>query len=337
MTSFIYISGSFLALFLGLLILSKKKKRPYDYILGIWLLLISVHIAVFYLQEIALNIPLNWIALNAVFPLLQGVFLYLYTGLLLQKIQFKPSTWLHFLPFIIFSILITGFGGDVIHGLLILSVVLSGFIYIAMSFQMTGGFHSFFKHNNHWLKILVSGLGLVWLIFIVIGMSSHLLGFSPVRHEIIFVSVNIFVFAVGYFGLKEGHILQEPQVKGKYDSSPLLAQDFDKIGLQLDTLMEGKRVFLNPNLKIGNLANELSMPTHYLSQYFNVSLNTNYYDYINSLRIAELKSRISDGQLDSLSLLGLAYDCGFNSKATLNRVFKKQTGQTPSGYIKSLK
>ena len=101
--------------------------------------------------------------------------------------------------------------------------------------------------------------------------------------------------------------------------------------------MEGKRAFLNPNLKIGNLANELSLPTHYLSQYFNVSLNTNYYDYINSLRIAELKSRISDGQLDSLSLLGLAYDCGFNSKATLNRVFKKQTGQTPSGYIKSLK
>lgn len=289
------------------------------------------------MQEIALNIPLNWVDLNAIFPLLQGVFLYLYTGLLLQKIQFKPVLWFHFLPFIVFSILITLVGGDVIHSLLIFSVVLSGVIYITMSFQLIGGFHSFFKRNNHWLKILISGLGLIWFIFFLVGISNHLLDFTPFRHESIFLSVNIFVFAIGYFGLKEGHILQEAHIKGKYDSSPLSTQDFDKISLLLNTVMAEKRAFLNPNLKIGNLANEISVPTHHLSQYFNVSLEATYYDYINKLRIAELKSKIADGQLGSLSLLGLAFDCGFNSKATLNRVFKKHTGQTPSEYIKSQK
>ena len=289
------------------------------------------------MQEIAVDIPLNWLVLNAVFPLLQGVFLYLYTGFLFQKIQLKASLGFHFLPFFFFSVMIIRFGEDIINGPLVVSLILSGIIYIYLSIRIIGGFGSFFQQNNHWLKILITGLGLVWLTFIVVGMINHVFDFAPIRHEAIFLSVNLFVFAIGYFGLKEGHILQEPRIIGKYNSSPLNVDDFDQIKNRLDLLMEEKQIFLNPGFKIGDLARELSVPTHHLSQYFSAALNTNYYDYINSLRVGKLKSQIADGKLETLSLLGLAFDCGFNSKATLNRVFKKHTGQTPSEYITSQK
>lgn len=325
-----------MAFFLGLLIVAKKKKRNYDYVLSIWLYLISIHIAVFSFQEMEFNIPLNWYLMNATIPLAQGVFLYLYTGLLLQTIRIKLILILHFLPLLIFAIGLSIFGEELIIPLIV-SVMVSGSIYITLTIKMLGGFETFFRRNNHWLKILTSGLGVVWSIFIVIGILNHLFSYSPISHEYLFLSVNFFVFAIGFFGLKEGHILQEPQTKGRYSSSPLDSTDFAKIKILLNKLTQKKKFFLDSNLKISDLALQIEIPTHHLSQYFNSSLDTTYYDYINCLRIDELKRKIVKNELVTLSILGLAYDCGFNSKATFNRAFKKQNGQTPTEYIRSIK
>lgn len=335
MIQFVYIPGSFLAFFLGLLIISKKRKKNYDYILCIWLFFISLHIAIFYLEGIEISIP-SWFIINAAFPLLQGVLLYLYTGLLLQTIRIKPILALHFLPFLIFAIGISIFGEE-LKSPLIVSMIVSGSTYITLTFRMLGGFETFFKRNNHWLKILTSGLGVIWMIFVVIAILNHLFDYAHLKHEYIFLSVNVFVFAIGYFGLKEGHILREPTTKGMYSSSPLSNNDFAKIKIILDELTQEKKFFLDPNLKISDLALQIGIPTHHLSQYFNSSLEITYYDYINCFRIDELKRRIVRNELTTLSILGLAYDCGFNSKATFNRAFKKQSGQTPSEYIKSIK
>lgn len=49
-----------------------------------------------------------------------------------------------------------------------------------------------------------------------------------------------------------------------------------------------------------------------------------------------IKQRLDDGEAENFSILGIASDCGFNSKASFNRVFKKITGSTPSAYIKSI-
>ena len=299
-------------------------------------MLISLHILIFYLQEIAFELPIEWFVVNATFPLLQGVFLYLYTGILLQKIQVTSILALHFLPFLIFAILGPKFG-EILLNPLIICVVISGIVYITLTFGMLGRFDSFYKRNNHWLKILTSGLAIVWAVFILSGMLNHLFDYSLVKHEYIFLSVNIFVFAIGFFGLKQGLILQEPQLKSKYSSSPLGIEDFKKIKNRLDILATSTQFYLNSELKISDLASQLNIPTHHLSQYFSAFLDTSYYDYINGLRIDEFKQRIVKNELDTLSLLGLALECGFNSKATFNRAFKKVHGQTPTEYLNSSK
>ena len=62
------------------------------------------------------------------------------------------------------------------------------------------------------------------------------------------------------------------------------------------------------------------------------TLNQNFYDFINTHRIEEIKKRMNDSKFQNLTLLALAYDVGFNSKSVFNAAFKKHTGMTPKEY-----
>ena len=73
-----------------------------------------------------------------------------------------------------------------------------------------------------------------------------------------------------------------------------------------------------------------------LSEAINSGVGKNFNDFVNSYRVKEVEQMLQDGKQEQLSLLGIALECGFNSKATFNRVFKKMTGQSPSQYVSSL-
>ena len=61
----------------------------------------------------------------------------------------------------------------------------------------------------------------------------------------------------------------------------------------------------------------------------NLELKKNFYTFVNELRIEEVKEKLRDPKNDNLKILSLAYDSGFNSKATFNRIFKQYVGLTP--------
>ena len=69
----------------------------------------------------------------------------------------------------------------------------------------------------------------------------------------------------------------------------------------------------------------------------NKKVGKNFYDFVNQYRLEEFKRLLSDPKNRNLTLLSLAIDCGFNSKSSFNRHFKKVTGQTPSQYFAALK
>jgi putative ABC transport system permease protein len=58
-------------------------------------------------------------------------------------------------------------------------------------------------------------------------------------------------------------------------------------------------------------------------------------DYVNELRIEEVKRKMDDPACSHIKIIEIAYECGFNSKATFNRVFKKLTGKPPTEYKKA--
>ena len=72
-----------------------------------------------------------------------------------------------------------------------------------------------------------------------------------------------------------------------------------------------------------------------ISKTINQGFQMNFNDCINSYRIEAVKNSLDLGEHKKTTLLGIAYDCGFNSKATFNRAFKKHTGKTPKEYIET--
>lgn len=100
----------------------------------------------------------------------------------------------------------------------------------------------------------------------------------------------------------------------------------------LENIMKKEKPFLDPDLKINDLAKLIDTPTHLLSEYINKKLNLNFFEFINQYRVYEFKQRVNNPQYEKYTLLAIALDVGFNSKASFNRIFKQQTKLTPSQY-----
>ena len=99
--------------------------------------------------------------------------------------------------------------------------------------------------------------------------------------------------------------------------------------------MTEEQLFLNPELKLSDIANKLNTSSFVLSYLFNQHMGTSFYDYINNLRVEYFKQRVKMGDTKKYTLDALATRCGYNSRTTFFRNFKKATGMTPSEYIAS--
>ncbi|MBO6522584.1 MAG: helix-turn-helix transcriptional regulator [Balneolaceae bacterium] len=97
--------------------------------------------------------------------------------------------------------------------------------------------------------------------------------------------------------------------------------------------MKKHEPYLNPGLKIGELADEIGIPSHRLSFIINNMAGKNFFEFVNEYRVKEVKKRLPDPQFKNLTIEAIARDCGFNSSASFYRVFKQQTGLTPKQYL----
>ena len=123
--------------------------------------------------------------------------------------------------------------------------------------------------------------------------------------------------------------------KPRYIRTAFTRQQAREIERKLIELMEKEKPFLNPRLSSPDLAELVGITTNQLSQFLNEYLNKNFYDYVNLFRLKEFQKLCKNLKYSHLSILGLAYESGFNSKTTFNAFFKRETGVTPSEYFKT--
>ncbi len=102
-------------------------------------------------------------------------------------------------------------------------------------------------------------------------------------------------------------------------------------------LFEKEQLFLEPDLSLEVLSNKLGISKSYLSAIINQTTNKNFYNFINSYRLDFLISLFKENKNKDFTILALAFEAGFNSKSTFQAFFKKQTGQTPTQFIKNSK
>lgn len=363
----IFIAGISIALFISALLLVKKDKSTSDIFLFLWMLLNAVHLSFFYLfySETIFDYP-HLLGVQFPFPLLHGVLLYYYVSSVTNQLPKNRSivflhlvptilTFLYLIPFILLpaaqKIEIFKTGGQaylVFQKILLIAVFLSGIVYVIWSSlllrkhkkRIRNQFSNIEEINLKWLQFLTYGLGVVWSLVIVTQ-----------NDTLIYMGVSVFVILVGFFGIQQKNIfstkeigpkikekeVEQEQVKEKYISSGLSEEKEAEYYENLNNLVTQEKIYTQSELSLSDLASRLEIHPNYLSQIINKKESKTFYDYINAYRVEEFKRLIAISENQQFTLMAVAYDCGFNSKSSFNRYFKKITGQTPSQYVKALK
>lgn len=127
-----------------------------------------------------------------------------------------------------------------------------------------------------------------------------------------------------------GSALPAPET-AKYSKSGMTAAAVQLIGERLTRRMQQKQDYLHNDLTLSELAQRIGTSPQLLSEYLNTVLQQNFFDYINSQRVAEVQRQISNAT-QAVALLDLALAAGFNSKSTFNAAFRKHSGMTPSAW-----
>ncbi len=122
----------------------------------------------------------------------------------------------------------------------------------------------------------------------------------------------------------------------RYRNSPLSEIEQKQYLDKLISIMKTEKPFLDPNLTALQLSNISNIKPHYVSQIINEKLGQNFYEFVNTFRVEEVKRLMLEPDQEFKTLLALGLESGFNSKSSFNRVFKQQTGLTPTQYKKRI-
>lgn len=122
--------------------------------------------------------------------------------------------------------------------------------------------------------------------------------------------------------------------KKKYKKASLNPAETARYYVQLQDLIQKEAPFLKPNLGLRELALMLGLHPNKLSELLNDKIGKNFSEFINYYRVERFKKLAILPKNSHLSLLGITYESGFNSKTSFNTFFKKETGMTPKAYLK---
>ncbi len=127
------------------------------------------------------------------------------------------------------------------------------------------------------------------------------------------------------------------EVKQEHKSQPFNPHELTELNLRLENLLQKEKVYLNPELSLRSLATSLNIHPNKLSWLINEYNGKNFNEYINSYRLETFKSKAVHPENNNLTLLGIAYESGFNSKTVFNTFFKKTTGMSPRDWVNQYK
>lgn len=186
-----------------------------------------------------------------------------------------------------------------------------------------------------WLRNLIIGLSMAGIVFIGLETISTL---ADVSYDAAFPFQVLIMVFVAWIAIDACWRLTKPFPKlssltfSKTPETQPDRKDWGDEAQALKTRIDSEAWYLEPGLSIREVASRMGSNESYVSRALNQGLSQSFNQFINGLRIEHARKLIREGQS---SMLNIAFDSGFNSKATFNRVFKNHTGQTPSQFKSS--
>ncbi|HNY14343.1 MAG TPA: helix-turn-helix domain-containing protein [Bacteroidales bacterium] len=367
----ILLFGVFEGLIIFLLILLKRKKTVSDYLLSSFFLIYSLNTFLSYLEIYnrthGYPYPLFFFV-STPFLLLHWPVLWLYVKSLTdQHFKFRPVYLLNLIPFVLCIVLFTfeyytrplnekiiilqseSFKQQWDYPVVIVTMTLSSLVYLSWAATLVGRYNRKIKvyfsetsrYDLYWLRVLMIASAVIYTVIYLAFAIDLIVPLAPFSsmHQASFILGAVYLIVLGFFGHRQGNlfsektigiVLQEPGPISEIKYSVTVKEN-DFI-LSLLKYMNENKPFLIPEITLSTLASELDVTPDYLSGIINNKLGKNFFDFINHYRIEEFKTRSLAAENKKFTLLSIAYDCGFNSKATFNRVFKNVTGITPGEY-----
>jgi AraC-like DNA-binding protein len=282
---------------------------------------------------------------------LAGPLIYLYvTAFLKRRNDSGYRIALHFIPFIIAIGFLVVYFRD-LPGFVIwespldledtILILIQNSIYILLSiFSMkstTISFRGFYKSilissHNTWLQVLLVGFIMLWIVNLnsfAVYMIVKKPGWCAYTASIYALTAFLFINTIMFF------LLLKPDVYyiiARYKNNKLSETGKSEYLLKLTSYMETRKPFLNPEITLESLANELSVNPRILSQVINETFKKNFKSYILEYRIKESMKLLADSDKSKLTVLEILYQVGFNSKSAFNNQFKLFTNLTPLEY-----
>ncbi len=251
-----------------------------------------------------------------------GLYLFLTT----KNYNFKNWYWENIHQWITYKIEFDGtFISMLIYLILSIQLLKNYQIYVVNNFSETS------KIRLNWLKIILIILVVLciqWLIEIVLRDFFNL--YFNYNYSIQILGIMALVLAVG--GIRQAN-LSEVNFEEEVAQRSHIRVD-NEILAQIKLGMDSRKLYLNPTLTLAEFAKELKLNPKIVSQQINTGLGKSFNDFVNEYRVEEVKLRLNSPDFERLTILGIAYESGFNSKTTFNRIFKDLTGVAPRDFLK---
>ena len=373
LSSFIYTAG-ILACLLILLILfrSRNKGRSQYILLAIFFFLFFVPLTAYAeLHQLTFLQAIAFLFADSIgFAL--GPLLYLYIKSLYQEEDFSlRKFWVHLLP-LIFYLLFISFPRwmdiwmpdafpqyvqlmDKFEPLLqVQAFYLMG--YCIASLRLLSSYRKLLKQNFSelqekelsWVSYLLIGLILTLSINLVFALLSYFHGpysFNP--NFFTDTALILLIFYLGYYGSTQAPVFfpayvfeeaenEQQEISGNksHHLSNASKDEVEKLKSALEKGLKEDKLFLKEDLSLGELAEHIGTTDKKLSALLNQVLNLNFFELINEHRVEEVKRKMQDPDFAHYTLLAIAFESGFKSKTSFNRIFKQKTGLSPSAYKK---
>jgi putative ABC transport system permease protein len=195
-----------------------------------------------------------------------------------------------------------------------------------------------YRYELRWLHNLLIGFGLLWLLWIPFTVVDffyyhYQLGIHAYYPLYLLLAVMMIWIAAAAFLKPEVSVSPNPRSFLKLPPPAELKQK----GIWLKKVVKANLYYQDPELSLSSLAEKLELTTHELSRIINMVLKKSFNDFINEYRVQAVVHKMQDPGYDHITLLGIAYESGFNSQSTFNRIFKQMTGKSPLEYKNDLK
>ncbi|WP_299120126.1 helix-turn-helix domain-containing protein [uncultured Winogradskyella sp.] len=184
--------------------------------------------------------------------------------------------------------------------------------------------------NTKWISRVLKIMKLYSILVILVVLIDFIFfdyAFNRIYHYPIFIGMAIITYWLGIEGFNKR---TTSVIKIKTVLDPKEKLQLEEIALKIKTLMLEEKSFKNPDITLSSLSEQIGVKSYLTTKCINTIFGKKFNDFINEYRIDELKTLLEDPKNKNYTLLSLAFDAGFNSKASFNRAVKKLTGESPS-------